>query len=273
MNVRRVQFTINILVILMAICSLWLKSIAFPILIIVLEVFSAYLLLKKRVKKSPVIRYEESKTCDVFEPPIIGDDNECLDVNNEKDTIIDFALPEDFDEKKFARDIFELYKDIQTNFMNFGYDDLIKELGIELYEQFFKQMKRLEESSKQSVRTNIELLNVEVVNYDSTKNAEYATVQLSVLEDKYLKKIDDPFRLTSSKVRYESSYTLEVIKNHHKSNLKKCPFCGEKIISNDLKCHECHNFINEVENIWILKNIKLVCSHSYKSSKTSGTKR
>jgi len=175
-------------------------------------------------------------------------------------------FPDDFNEDKFLEDVFSLYKDIQDDFMNFKFDSIMKKLGIEMYEQFAKQMKSLKNRNKQSVRTNIELDKIQTVSFVQNKDSYVATVNISVVEDKYIKGMKDTLRITSSGVKYESCYTITVENIHKKRTVKKCNNCNEKNVNNASKCPKCDSMLIESAGKWIMTDLKLVCSHSKKGS-------
>lgn len=245
--------------IVLSILSLWMDFSIFSLAIFVLACVMLVLVREENNVENTKEEPEklESERVEVVEPP--------QEIQNPD--VINF--PKDFDEKKFAKGIYLLYCTIQESFMNFEYDVLMKKLGIEMYEQFSKQMKHLEESSRQSVRTNIELQKIQVMSYQQGKDKDTAVVQLSVLEDKYMKKKEEPFRLTSARVRYESCYSLTVIKHHRKKMIRKCSNCGEKLQGNPSQCPICSKMLLESSEDWILKDLQLVCSHSYSAKKES----
>lgn len=178
--------------------------------------------------------------------------------------LINFPL--NFDEKEFLKEVFLLYKDIQTNFMNFEYDELMMQLGIDTYEQFSKQMKSLESRDKQSVRVNIKLDKIQTLSFIQEKDYYESVINLSVLEDKYMKGIEEEFRLTSARVRYESGYNITLVKRNKKKVIRKCYSCHEKIQGNPYKCPVCNSMLHEKVDNWIMTDLKLVCSHSKKES-------
>lgn len=175
-------------------------------------------------------------------------------------------FPKDFEEKEFLKNVFLLYKEIQMDFMDFKHDELMEKLGFEMYEQFSKQMKSLESRNKQSVRVNIKLEKIQTISFNQEKDYYEAVIYLAVLEDKYMKEIEEEFRLTSARVRYESCYNITLLKRHKKKIVRKCHNCNEKVQGNPNKCPICNTMLLENSENWIMTNLKLVCSHSKKES-------
>ncbi len=254
MDRRKIQILLNIIILVLSFLSLLIPSAIFSVLIFIVAVL--LLVLWREDTEEEIEEPEES-------PSLEETPSEEISPNEEK-TI---SFPANFDEREFAKDMFLLYRDIQTNFMNLEYEKLQKQLGIELYEQFSKQMKHLEDSGRQSVRKNIDLKKIQIMSFEQTKDQDRAVINLSVLEDKYMKKMEEPFRLTSARVRYESCYTLIFIKHHRKKIFRKCSYCSEKLQGNPTFCPSCNHMLLESSENWILKDLKLVCSHSYSESK------
>ncbi len=252
MNKRNIQVILNVILVVISIINLFIH---WSILNFLMFVLACLLLgfLKEPVKE------ESPKEEVVLEEP----EEEVL-VEEEAD---DLNFPNSFNEKEFAKTIYLLYCDIQEDFMNFHYDSLMDKLGMEMYEQFSKQMRHLEESGKQSVRKNIELQKIEIKSFHQGKDSDISVVHLSVLEDKYMKKLEEPFRLTSARVRYESCYAVTVCLHHRKRSVRKCSNCSVKLQGNPSKCPECGHMLLENSENWILKDLQLVCSHSYSPNK------
>ncbi len=251
---------VELLIIALSWISILLDFSIIPVLIILLGLVSIVLLVEDKEE------IEEPPKEDVVEPQKeeIEKEKEKVEEEPPKEAL-DF--PSDFDEQSFVKTIFLLYRNIQNDFMNFEYETLMDRLGIEMYEQFSKQMKHLEETGRQSVRKNIEFQKAQIMSFQQGKDCQKAVVNLSILEDKYMKKMEEPFRLTSARVRYESCYALTVIRHNRKKVFRKCSYCGEKLQGNPTVCPACHHMLLESSEHWILKDLKLVCSHSYQEPK------
>ena len=258
MNKKRLHLIVELLIIALSWVSILLDFSIIPILIIFLGLVSIVLLVEDKETVEPKKIEEEKEKVEeetkIEEP-----------VPETSDKVLDF--PPDFDESKFVKNIFLLYRNIQNDFMNFEYETLMDRLGIEMYEQFSKQMKHLEDTGRQSVHKNMEFQKAQVMSYTQGKDCDKAVVNLSLLEDKYMKKMEEPFRLTSARVRYESCYALTVLKHHRKKVFRKCAYCGEKLQGNPTVCPHCNKMLLESSEHWILKDLKLVCSHSYQEIK------
>lgn len=258
MSKKRAQVLIEFLISVLSFIYLCVDFSLLALFIFLLSV-AQLILFRISMEESPSLESKEEEEPKIIEEEI-EEEAEITEENN-----LDF--PEDFDEKAFAKSMFLLYKEIQVDFMNFRYEKLMTKLGLEMYEQFSKQLRHLEESGRQSVRNNIELQKIQIMSFSQGDDADTAVVHLSVLEDKYMKKEEEPLRLTSVGVRYESCYALTVVKNYKKKIVKKCNNCGEKLQGNPSVCPNCESMLQESIDDWILKDLKLVASKSYSQTK------
>jgi len=240
---------IEIILILVLIVLSWvffIKEVSqFPIIVLVISCIILILAIPIKEKK------EEIEEEQIKEEKLI--DNDAPAIN----------FPKNFNEQKFLTTVFDLYKSIQENFMNFKYDELMSNLGLDIYNQFSVQMKKLQTRNKQSVRTNIELDKIETISFAQYDGYNEAVVNLVVLEDKYMKNQKEEKKKTSSGVRYESGYSITLINRDTKKSVKKCSNCTEKI-ANQTKCPKCKTMLVEATNTWIMTDLKLLGSHSKK---------
>ena len=105
--------------------------------------------------------------------------------------------------------------------MNFEYDSLMHKLGLDMYNQYSKQMKSLQDRDKQAVRVNIKLDKIQTETFIQEKDCYKATINMAISEDKYMKGIEEELRLTSARVRYESCYSITLIKRHKKKIVRR----------------------------------------------------
>ena len=258
MNKKRIE---TLLILLLIVISLVYFVIDFSILAVVVLVVSCILLKFsypiERKNDKPLIVKEDKKEEKV---------EEIHEEEPEEEEVAVINYPVDFDEKNFLKEAFLLYKNVQTDFMNFEYDNLMHELGIDMYNQYSKQMKSLQERNKQAVRVNINLDKIQTESFIQDKDCYRAVINMAISEDKYMKGIDEELRLTSARVRYESCYSITVIKRHKKKIVRKCADCGEKLQGNPYKCPICDAMLLENNENWIMVDLKLLCSHSKKES-------
>lgn len=255
MNKKRIE---TLLIILLIVISLVYFVIDFSILAVVVLVVSCVLL-----KFSYPIEYHKNDKNDVVEETVVETKKEEVE---EKKEVLAINYPDDFDEKDFLKEAFLLYKNIQTDFMEFEYDSLMHKLGIDMYNQYSKQMKSLQEREKQAVRVNIKLDKIQTETFIQEKDCYKAVVNMAISEDKYMKGINEELRLTSARVRYESCYSVTLVKRHKKKIVRKCNNCNEKIQGNPYKCPMCETMLLESTDNWIMVDLKLLCSHSKKES-------
>lgn len=260
MSKKRAQVLIEFLISALSFIYLCVNFSLLALFIFLLSI-AQLILFRISMEESPNLESKEEEEPKIIEEEIEEETEEEITEENNLD------FPEDFDEKAFAKAMFLLYREIQVDFMNFRYEKLMTKLGLEMYEQFSKQLRHLEESGKQAVRNNIELQKIQIISFTQEENFDLAVVHLSVLEDKYMKKEEEPMRLTSVGVRYESCYALTVAKNYKKRIVKKCSNCGEKVQGNPFICPNCENMLQESIDDWILKDLKLVASKSYSQTK------
>lgn len=257
MNKKRIE---TLLIIFLIVISLVYFVIDFSVLAVVVLVVSCILLkfsYPLEGKKELLNKEKEDKK------EVVAEVQEEV-VKEEEVAVINY--PEDFDEKNFLKEAFLLYKNVQTDFMNFEYDNLMHELGLDMYNQYSKQMKSLQEKERQAVRVNINLDKIQTESFIQDKDCYRAVINMAISEDKYMKGIDEELRLTSARVRYESCYSITVIKRHKKKVVRKCHDCGEKVQGNPYKCPMCEAMLLESADNWIMVDLKLLCSHSKKES-------
>ena len=127
-------------------------------------------------------------------------------------------------------------------------------------------MKSLQEREKQAVRVNINLDKIQTESFIQDKDCYRAVINMAISEDKYMKDIDEELRLTSARVRYESCYSITIVKRHRKKLVRKCYNCSEKVQGNPYKCPICGSMLLEATDSWIMEDLKLLCSHSKKES-------
>ncbi len=257
MNKKRIE---TCLIIFLIFISLIYFIVDFSILAVIVLIVSCVLL-----KFSYPIENKSENACQEEEKKLIVPDEEVI-VEAEDDEVSIINYPDNFDEKKFLKEIFDLYKNIQDDFMNFEYDNLMHELGIELYNQYSKQMQSLHDRGKQAVRVNINLDKIQTESFAQENDCYRAVINIAVSEDKYMKGMEETFRLTSARVRYESCYSITVIKRHKKRIARKCHNCNEKVQGNPYKCPYCESMLLESVDNWIMTDLKLLCSHSKKES-------
>lgn len=258
MSKKRAQILIEFLI---SVLSFIYLCVNFSVLTLFIFLLSVIQLILFRSSIELPVKEEENI---LPEEPIEEEKMEEVEIEEEEEGL-DF--PKGFDEKAFAKSMFLLYKEIQVDFMNFRYEKLMTELSLEMYEQFSKQLRHLEDGGRQSVRNNIDLQKIQIMSFSQNEDSDTAVVHLSVLEDKYMKREEEPLRLTSVGVRYESCYALTVVKNYKKKIVKKCSNCGAKLQGNPAVCPNCENMLQESIDNWILKDLRLVASKSYSQTK------
>ena len=110
----------------------------------------------------------------------------------------------------------KLYLDTQKYFVSLNYDKLKDILSDNLYAQFEKEMKALENNNKRAVRDNIEVFDMAVLGDN--------IVSIGVLEDKYTKSTSSTIKRKN--VRYESYYEMTIVDN--KIDDLKLIYCRSK---------------------------------------------
>lgn len=255
MNNKRIE---TLLILFLIVVSLIYFVIDFSILAVIVLIVSCILL---KFSYPLEVKHDSSLKEQVDEKK----DEEVEEEEEPKEVSV-INYPEGFNEKEFLKDTFLLYKNIQTNFMNFEYDELMHQLGLDMYNQYSKQMKSLQDRNKQAVRVNINLDKIQTELFVQDSDCYRAVINMAVSEDKYMKALDEDFRLTSARVRYESCYSVTLIKRHKKKIVRKCPNCNEKVQGNPYKCPLCNSMLLETPDNWIMVDLKLLCSHSKKES-------
>ena len=118
MNKKRIE---TLLILLLIVISLVYFVIDFSILAVVVLVVSCILL-----KFSYPIERKNDKTLIVKEDKKEEKVEEIYEEEPEEEEVAVINYPVDFDEKNFLKEAFLLYKNVQTDFMNFEYDNLTR---------------------------------------------------------------------------------------------------------------------------------------------------
>ena len=141
----------------------------------------------------------------------------------------------------FMNDVFELYKDIQSGWMNFEYDKLKPLLSDELYNQYKMQLEALSLKNQQNVMHGFEYKDGGIVSIKFEGDIETVIVKLNVkmydyvinrvnnrvLRGKKFKKIDIMYRITLER-------SVGKVMNI-------CPQCGAKVKEGSNVCKYCNS--------------------------------
>lgn len=171
------------------------------------------------------------------------------------------VLP-DFDEEKFKKESYNIYKDIQTAWMNFDYDTLRKNVTDEMYNMYKAQLTTLNVKKEVNVMKDFNLHSIKIIGMEIKDKIISLTVNMEVECFDYIEKNGKTVRGTDKrKVIYNYAMTFN---KGISEKPNKCPNCNAPLDNvNSSKCPYCDsNIINENYD-WVLSK-KQVLNQRYK---------
>lgn len=142
----------------------------------------------------------------------------------------------------FKQMAFNIYKDIQTAWMNFDRDTIRNLTTDELYNMYSAQLDTLELKNQQNIMKNIEYVDAKIIAAEVVEGVITIKVYMNVLCLDYVinKKTNKTVR-GSDTTRLDIEYVLTFVKskdNHKK--VEKCPNCGAPVtINSSNECEYC----------------------------------
>ena len=158
----------------------------------------------------------------------------------------------DLHEDKIVDDSFNIYKDLQTAWMNFDYDKIKKLVSDEMYNMYLNQLETLKIKNQKNMMEHIKFRNGYIKEYKKIKNKEIIEIYLTVSCYDYIINTESNEVVRGSK--YEEltlSYILTFERNIKVIN--KCPQCGASV-KNLTECPYCKSkIVNNTTNMILVK--------------------
>lgn len=129
------------------------------------------------------------------------------------------------DADEFKKLAFELYKNIQEEWMNFDYDGLRKHLTDELYNTYMMQLDALKVKGQQNIMKDFENIAVKITNITEESGMVNVTVYLHTAMYDYV--VDNNKKVVRGKDNHklDIEYTITFVKSSE-STQEVCPNCG-----------------------------------------------
>lgn len=163
-----------------------------------------------------------------------------------------------FDQKQFQDQIYELYKKIQTAWMDFDYETLRKYTTGELYNQYHSQLVALHLKKQKNIMRDFELTDFEIV--DMEKNGDTIALKVRLLVECFDYIVDQNEKVIRgkeySKLVYD--YEMTVIKGlSTKENV--CPNCNAPLENlQSTVCPYCDSVIISDHHDWVLAKKQMI---------------
>lgn len=165
--------------------------------------------------------------------------------------------------EEFEIQAFEMYKNIQTAWMNFD-TNTIKDLTTnELYSMYLTQLETLELKGQKNIINEIDLEESKIIGIKNEKKVYSIAVYLRVNCYDYL--IDSKTKRILRGKKYKKmvcEYLITYVKNSNKE-IKNCPNCGTQIKADisSHKCPYCDSLIVLVPQKYVMNNIRCIGQH------------
>ena len=168
----------------------------------------------------------------------------------DKDKLQKF-LPE-FDEEEFRKEAYELYKTIQTSWMNFDNETLKKCVTDELYNTYSAQLSTLKVKKQTNIMKDFKLLNSNIIGMEIKEKVVALTLKMKVECYDYV--VDKEGKTLRGNDKQKVIYEYAMTFNKGISDKpNKCPNCNAPLENvNSSKCPYCDsNIINDSYD-WVL---------------------
>ena len=169
----------------------------------------------------------------------------------------------DFNEQKFQKEAYDIYKNIQIAWMNFDNDTIRKNVTDEMYNMYKSQLTTLKVKKQTNVMKDFNLLGFNIVGMDIKKEFVSLTVIMQVECFDYITNKDNKGVRGTGKKKVIYNYAMTFNKGISKKD-NKCPNCGAPLENvNSSKCPYCDSTIINKKYDWVLAK-KQVLSQRYK---------
>ncbi len=168
--------------------------------------------------------------------------------SNKKNIVLDKS----FNKDEFIKNTFEIYKNLQTSYMDFDYHTIKSLVSNEMYNMYIDELETLKIKNQKNIIDDIELIKGDLIDYSKTLQSEIFKVELSVrCYDYVINTINNEVVKGNKDKKVELNFILTFERNIE--TLKKCPKCGAPV--NDLtECEYCKSkIVNNTSNLILVK--------------------
>lgn len=173
-------------------------------------------------------------------------------------------IDKDMNVNEFKDKVFNIYKDIQTAWMNFDTDTIRKLTTDEIYNMYSSQLETLKLKKQKNVMTDITLDEVKIIDIKEQNNIITTSVYLRVkCYDYVIKEATNEVVRGREKDKIVIEYVLSFVKSSVNNNKEeKCPNCGAKVeINSSSTCPYCDSVLVKDASDYVMS--KKTCVGQY----------
>lgn len=173
------------------------------------------------------------------------------DIDTEKINSID----KDLNIEEFKNKAFNIYKDLQTAWMEFDTDTIRKLTTDEVYNMYSSQLETLKLKKQKNIMKDIELIDAKVIDIRKENNIITVDVYLNVrCYDYVIKEATKEVVRGKDNAKLNIKYKLSFIKSATNNNKEeKCPNCGAPVdIVSSATCPYCDSTLVKTASDYVL---------------------
>ena len=164
---------------------------------------------------------------------------------------------------EFKTKAFEIYRDIQTAWMNFDTDTIRNLATDELYNMYSSQLETLKLKGQKNIMKDILLEEVKVVNIKNENKVFTMDVYLRVnCYDYVIKESTNEVLRGRDKQKLVIEYLITYVKTSNNNKKTNCPNCGAEVTMNaSHTCPFCESVIVKDSNNYVMSKKTCVSQH------------
>lgn len=183
--------------------------------------------------------------------------NTSNNITNYKDIDIEKinSIDKDLNIEEFKNKAFNIYKDLQTAWMEFDTDTIRKLTTDEVYNMYSSQLETLKLKKQKNIMKDIELIDAKVIDIRKENNIITVDVYLNVrCYDYVIKEATKEVVRGKENAKLNIKYKLSFIKSATNNNKEeKCPNCGAPVdIVSSATCPYCDSTLVKTASDYVL---------------------
>lgn len=133
------------------------------------------------------------------------------------------------DSVKLKEESFQIYREVQTAWMDFDYDFLRKNLTDELFNMYESQLRTLKIKNQKNIMKEIVMNDVKILSIDIVGELEEVKVYLCVSQYDYVEDKNHHVLRGTDKYKNMVEYVITLVRNKDNNGMEKCSNCGAPI--------------------------------------------